>query len=126
VQVGADTNWSLVNFGYLAVAAIKTTGSLWTWGWNPAGDLGQNDRFVSRCTPSQVGTDTNWSQIVVNERFMMAIRTNGTLWAWGNNRGGHLGQNDRVYRSSPTQVGAGTTWVEIGSGSEISFAITLG
>ena len=110
-QVGSGTNWSKVcNLAYVFLA-IKTDGTLWTWGSNSYGQLGLNDT-VSRSSPTQIGTGTNWSKLPVggNSFFCAAIKTDGTLWTWGNNGSGNLGHGDTVHRSSPTQVGSATTW----------------
>jgi len=83
---------------------FKTTGS------NTAGTLGQNDT-VARSSPTQVGTDTNWSAIMSGSysyNQMMARKSDNTLWIWGSN-GGQLGLNDTTFRSSPTQL-PGTDW----------------
>jgi alpha-tubulin suppressor-like RCC1 family protein len=74
-----------------------------------------------------VGSDTNWSQLAFGYYHTIALKTDGTLWSWGANERGQLGENDRVYRSSPVQVGTDTNWYDIASeGSGIqptSFAI---
>jgi alpha-tubulin suppressor-like RCC1 family protein len=110
VQVGTDTNWSTIDM-YTITSAIKTNGTLWTWGESQFGQLGGNNSTIRRSSPVQVGTDTNWSMIKCTSYHTVAIKTDGTLWAWGRNDYGQLGLNDRgVYRSSPVQVGTGTTW----------------
>ena len=91
--------------------AIKTDNTLWTWGSNAVGCLGQNspDNY-SRSSPIQIpGTD--WSRLSINEYLHTAIKTDGTLWTWGQNYVGGLGQNDQAHRSSPTQV-PGTNWAQ--------------
>jgi alpha-tubulin suppressor-like RCC1 family protein len=55
----------------------------------------------------------------------VAIKTNGTLWAWGQNNTGQLGQSDVVPRSSPVQVGALATWLRIGKGSEFISPVAI-
>jgi alpha-tubulin suppressor-like RCC1 family protein len=115
VQVGSGTTWASVSGGYLHTAAIKTDGSLWTWGYNPYGQLGKND-LVSRSSPVQVGALTNWSSVSAGYNFVLAIKTDGTLWSWGYNIYGRLGLNDIVDRSSPVQVGSGTTWSKVSVG----------
>ena len=52
-----------------------------------------------------------------------AIKTDGTLWAWGQNSNGGLGLNDIVSRSSPVQVGTSATWSSVTQGGGTSFAI---
>jgi alpha-tubulin suppressor-like RCC1 family protein len=126
-QVGTETNWNTVsgtsNGGRFA-AAIKTNGTLWMWGNNNYGSLGVNDR-VSRSSPVQVGTLTNWSKATTGSYNTLAIKNDGTLWCWGENGQGQLGLNDRVYRSSPVQIGTGTDWATIPNktGSNFNFAI---
>ena len=107
-QVGTDTNWYLLAGRYLHALSTKTNGTLWLWGDNSYGQLGLNDR-VARSSPIQLGTDT-WSKISGDNSVSCAIKTNGTLWLWGGNFYGQLAQNDQVYRSSPVQVGTDTNW----------------
>jgi alpha-tubulin suppressor-like RCC1 family protein len=117
VQVGTSTNWSKLSLGGSGngqnMFAIKTDGTLWGWG-NPGGSgaLGLNS-VTLRSSPTQIGTDTNWSLVTTGGYLTFAIKTNGTLWGWGQNGSGQLGQNDRVYRSSPIQIGAGTNWSNV-------------
>jgi len=108
-QVGSNTNWATISVGYLQMAATKTDGTLWTWGRNDGGQLGQNDR-IDKSSPVQVGTDTNWYFVQVGSYGGLGVKTNGTLWAWGRNNFGIVGQNNTIYRSSPVQVGTDSTW----------------
>ena len=60
--------------------ALKANGTLWAWGDNTFGELG--DGFsTSRFTPAQVGTATNWSDMAAGEIHSLALRTDGTMWA---------------------------------------------
>ena len=113
VQIGTGTDWYDVAAGSGYVLATKTNGTLWAWGRNDQGQLGQNDT-VYRSSPVQVGTQTNWNYAIAGPYFSgLAIKTNGTLWAWGYNEGGYLAQNDTIDRSSPVQIGADTNWIYI-------------
>ena len=124
VQVGALTTWSAVACGDNHTIAIKTDGTLWSWGVNNYGELGQNIAYtIYRSSPVQVGALTTWSKISGGNNQTIAIKTDGTLWSWGGNPYGQLGQGDTVSRSSPVQVGAGTTWSKISAGSEFCAAI---
>jgi len=113
VQVGALTDWASVALGFRSGHGIKTDGTLWSWGHN--GNYGQlgDGTLISRSSPIQVGSDTNWSSVDVSQYTVNAIKTGGTLWAWGSNAQGQLGQGDTISRSSPTQVGALTNWSKI-------------
>jgi alpha-tubulin suppressor-like RCC1 family protein len=98
------TNWSKVACGYGNTSAIKTDGTLWSWGINDNGQLGDNTG-TNRSSPVQtVAGGTNWKQISCRFRHTAAIKTDGTLWSWGNNSGGKLGDNTGTYRSSPVQT----------------------
>ena len=94
--------------------AVKTDGSLWMWGANNSGNLGQNNK-TARSSPVQVpgstwGSGYQQSMIAVTGN----IKTDGTLWVWGNNSYGDLGQGDNTNYSSPVQV-PGTTWRTVSS-----------
>jgi alpha-tubulin suppressor-like RCC1 family protein len=118
VQIGSLTNWSDVSAGGQVSGAIKTDGTLWTWGRATGGALGLNrtypaqQHYISVSSPTQIGADTNWYKITVQADNMWAVKTDGTLWAWGSNGGGH-GSNSTTARSSPTQVGALTDWSKL-------------
>ena len=96
--------------GFYNFTAIKSDGTLWTWGSNGTGGLGLND-IVPRSSPVQVGVATNWSSVYGTSGCNVGIKTDGTLWCWGANNNGQLGQNNLVYRSSPVQVGLLTNWL---------------
>lgn len=123
VQVGALTNWAQVSGGEFHSVAIKTDGTLWSWGGNGQGQLGLGDT-TNRSSPVQVGALTNWDKVVTGSLHTVAIKTDGTMWTWGYNTGGALGLGDTTNRSSPVQVGALTTWAtDFAAGSVSSFAI---
>ena len=88
-------------------AAIKTDGSLWIWGTNENGQLGQNTNGTpsgtldGRSSPAQVGTDTTWANIVWTQYTAYAVKTDGSLWQWGQDL---YATNNTVHRSSPTQI----------------------
>ena len=111
-QVGTDTNWSKVVGDQRSTIGLRTNGTLWSWGYDDKGQLGQNVVYIDRSSPTQIGTDTNWSDVDIGNGSVIARRTNGTLWSWGNNNIGTLGLNDKVHRSSPVQLGSATNWAK--------------
>lgn len=124
VQIGALTNWSKVMCGVQHTIAIKTDGTLWSWGANNYGQLGQNISYLTyRSSPVQVGALTTWTSISCNNYSSFSIKTDGTLWSWGQNDFGQLGQSDTIARSSPVQVGALTNWSVISGGGTHSVAV---
>jgi alpha-tubulin suppressor-like RCC1 family protein len=126
VQVGALTAWLEVSTGNYFSGAVKTDGTLWMWGRNHKGQLGQGGT-ASTSSPVQVGVLTNWSKVkcLSNQNsHTLALKTDGTLWAWGYNGSGQLGQGNTTDYSSPVQIGALTNWLEIGGGLYSSGART--
>jgi alpha-tubulin suppressor-like RCC1 family protein len=110
--------------------AIKTDGTLWAWGTNNRGRLGIGD-LTDRSSPVQVGTLNNWSKIYPGEDptgnfgSCAAIKTDGTLWAWGMNSNGQNGQGERdiAARSSPVQIGTNTNFASGSFGQEHGIAL---
>jgi len=115
---GGGTNWCQVSGGPQHTAAVKTDGTLWTWGCNNAGQLGTNST-VSRSSPgTTAGGGTDWCQVSSGGSHTAAVKTDGTLWTWGCNDAGRLGDNSTVNRSSPvTTAGGGTTWCQVSAAS---------
>jgi len=121
-QVGTGTNWSKIDAGIRLMGAIKTDGTLWTWGRNHFGQLGIGSN-ESKSSPTQV-SGTSWNLISMGSYYhAAAIKTNGTLWTWGRNSFGQLGTNGPGEPASPVQVGTETTWTQVQTGSQITFAI---
>ncbi len=117
VQVGALTTWSKVSTNHYSCLATKTDGTLWSWGYNVYGQLGQNIAYtINRSSPVQIGALTTWLNISAGQYSCLATKTDGTLWSWGRNDRGQLGQSNVINRSSPVQVGALTTWLNISAG----------
>ena len=106
-----------------ATLASKSDGTLWSWGENNNGRLGQNEASPGNHKSSPVQLPGTWG---IDSRNKMttgtggasfAIKSDGTLWAWGRGNDGSLGLNQEdVYRSSPTQI-PGTTWSSITTAS---------
>ena len=110
-----------------ATMAVKTDGTLWTWGSNEHGELGQNTGSPSMnlSSPTQVGTGTDWSDVRGFIRNAMAVKTDGSLWGWGSNYQGTIGDNSNVKRSSPVQV-PGIWDISFVSEADTSSKVTFG
>ncbi|WP_106915321.1 RCC1 domain-containing protein [Chryseobacterium aurantiacum] len=114
--------WQKINAGFLHSLGIKTDGTLWTWGFNPLGELGDGTT-VSRSTPKQIGSSSNWQKIAAAKYISFAIKTDGTLWGWGANFLSQLGDGTTVAKNIPTQIGIATDWADIAVGEAHTLAI---
>jgi alpha-tubulin suppressor-like RCC1 family protein len=111
--VAFGTNWKQVVCGY-HTAAIKTDGTLWLWGRNTSGQLGDNSTTNKSSPVQTIAFGTNWKQVSVGRSHTAAIKTDGTLWAWGRNNYGQLGDNSTTNKSSPVQtITYGTNWKQV-------------
>jgi alpha-tubulin suppressor-like RCC1 family protein len=127
-QIGTDTDWAAVSAGGNHVIALKTGGTLWTWGINDYGQLGNGapGPTAYSSVPVKIGTATNWKAIAAGDMHSLAIKTDGTLWAWGDNDYGQLGITCSGSCSSagaPTQVGTDTNWKDVDGGFDLTIAL---
>jgi alpha-tubulin suppressor-like RCC1 family protein len=116
--VGGFTDWVQVSTGGFGhTAAIRANGTAWAWGVNGNGQLGDNTTTARSSPVSVVGGFTDWVQITAGRVHTVAVRANGTAWAWGYN-GGRLGNNSNTQQSSPVSVFGGfTDWCQVSAGS---------
>ena len=118
------TNWKQVSAGNIHCAAIKTDGTLWTWGYGTLGRLGDNT-VTDKSTPvTTFAGGNNWKQVSAGSFHCAAIKTDGTLWTWGLGGDGQLGDNTITNKSTPvTTFAGGTNWKEVSSGYKHCAAI---
>lgn len=103
-QVGTATNWSTVAAGLSHTLAINTLGELYAFGRNREGQLGTGSVLTSVTSPQQVGDETTWSSVFAGHLSSFAIRSDGTVWAWGNNADGQLGIGTNINQRTPLLV----------------------
>jgi alpha-tubulin suppressor-like RCC1 family protein len=109
--IAGGTNWKQIAGGIWSSAGIKTDGTLWTWGSGYQGQLGDNTTTGKSSPVQTIAGGTNWKQVAGGFYWFAAIKNDGTLWTWGYNNKGQLGDNSNTARSSPIQTAsAGTTW----------------
>jgi alpha-tubulin suppressor-like RCC1 family protein len=117
------SDWLAIEAGNSHTIVLKTNGTLWAWGLNDNGQLGINDT-TQRTTPTQEFTSaSDWSIINAGYKYSLGIKTNGTLWAWGDNSAGQLGLGDTEARLTPSQIGIDSDWTKITGG--ISHTLSL-
>ena len=123
VQVGALTDWSKVSAGRACFQCIKTDGTLWAWGFGNAGQLGNIGAPLWTSSPVQIGVATDYYSVSCGTQHNLSIKTDGTLWAWGTNNFGQLGNGLTAKVDSPIQIGALTDWAYVAAGTEVSFGV---
>ena len=116
------STWSYVAGGWSHSLGLKTDGSLWAWGWNLQGQLG-NGLNASSNKPVHVGDDRNWGLFASGSAHTLALKTDGSLWAWGSNAAGQLGIVSTRQIFFPVRVTADTTWAHVAAGSNHSLAV---
>ena len=122
--VGGFTDWCQVSVGNTTTLAIKSSGALFAWGENSLGQIGDNTTISKSSPVSVVGGFTDWCQVSAGSAHNVALRTNGTAWAWGFNNSGRLGDNTTINKSSPVSVVGGfTDWCKVSAGFSHSLGI---
>lgn len=117
------TNWCLVSSGD-STSALKTDGTLWSWGQGACGRLATGNVLTS-CSPVQeITSSTNWTAVKLSRFSGSAVKADGTLWSWGNNSNGMLGNGNIVNVSSPVQeFCSATSWCAVSAGDRATSAI---
>jgi len=112
-QVGdTDIQWTDISAGWNHVLAVRSDGSLWTWGGSEAGQLGTGDRGV-RTAPTRITAANNWVSVSAGFDHSSALDTEGQLWLWGSGAQGQLGMGATTDTLTPTQIqpaSAGAQW----------------
>jgi hypothetical protein len=122
-RIGTDTDWCRVAGSHSDALALKTDGSLWGWGWNGFGAATQA-RSKERVTkPTRIGTDTNWTQIAAGAGHCLALKSDGSLWAWGQNDHGQVGDGTTRNQFAVTRIGTDHDWTTLTAGDFSSFAL---
>jgi len=124
VQLSGLSDVAAIAAGANFALALKTDGTVWAWGDNTAGQLGSADAPAApRCPPVQVKGLTNVTAIAAGGAHGLALKSDGTLWAWGSNGGGQLGTGawDANPHFVPLYVTSGVASIAAGPGQ--TFAV---
>lgn len=128
-RVGTDVDWQAVATGSSSTLALKVNGTIWSFGGNDKGQLGLGDVLPSSTAPIQIGDHSDWTAIAIRFRHACALRQDGSLWCWGWNAEGQLGQEDSMAPSTeehiadPVQVHTDRDFVAVDAGDGHTCAI---
>lgn len=119
-QVGAaGVVWRSVSLGFTTGCAVRTDDTLWCWGANADGQVGDGTttkrESVVQVAPGAGGV---WSSVVVGERHACALRVDASAWCWGYNGDGRLGLGTTTAATTPQQVSPGTSWSRLVAGRQ--------
>jgi len=118
-RIGNDTNWVSISAGIAHNLAIKSDGTLWAWGENYTGQFGlgtMGRRNQEANAPVHAAPGNDWKQAVAGGIHTVALKQDGTLWAWGINWAGSLGTGSTSNSAVPVQVGSSTNWIKVWAG----------
>jgi len=130
-----SSSWKFADVGGDSyVVAIKSDGTLWSWGDNTYGQLGNGTKVEQpivtggnytnkTVSPVQIGSSSNWLDVSAGYTHSLAIKMDGTLWVWGSNDNGQLGKGDRTESLSPFQIQG--SWKKVVAGYNFSVGIKI-
>ncbi len=127
--VGTDRDWIQIFSGFKTSYGIRgdgTSGTLWGWGYDTSGNVGDGVANISKITPVQIGTGTNWVSVGANEYLTHGITAAGTLWTWGGDTYDWFGSLFGASASTPVQIGAATNWSKIIPGEQMNVFLNTG
>ena len=121
-------SWISISGGTGTTYAINSVGKLFSWGSSGQNAAGAGFAFgdgitYNRSSPTQVG-NSSWSQVTASGGNTLLIRSDKTLWSWGDNTNGHVGDNTSVSKSLPVQIGT-SSWTFVHVNGTSAYAIRL-
>jgi hypothetical protein len=127
-QIGNETNWTQIRAGLAHNLALKADGSLWAWGANDFGQVGDGTTNDFQPEITQITPDHDWRAIAIgdnyNDNYSFALKQNGTLWGWGANFfDTPWDVNRKRLVLAPRQIDPGTNWTAISLSSFYLFAL---
>jgi RHS repeat-associated protein len=126
-QLAANNRSAVIDAAINSSAAVKNNNSAWDWGDNTAGEIGNGGAGGSVAAPFPLGSPLNSGVTGVAggqlESFNLALRSDGSVWAWGDNSKGELGDGTTTQRNSPVQVPGLSSVVSVAGGGYHSMAL---
>jgi alpha-tubulin suppressor-like RCC1 family protein len=125
IQVGTISSIQNIYAGLINTFVIKVDGTLWGIGSNLNGSLGVNSTSENFTTFQQITTTNNWLKIAPSLFFTLALKTDGTIWAWGQDDHNQTGNPPASQsQNTPIQVGIANDWIDVATTtSKTAFAL---
>lgn len=110
------SNWIALagNGGAFGVVALQSDGTLWKI--LTADGRTKTNRaawFSLTPQPHRIGSDNDWKSVAAGANYVFAVKTNGTLWGWGDNESGQFAPDTRPYVPEPVRIGKDSDWAEV-------------
>ena len=102
---------------------MKSDGTVWSWGYNNKGQIGNGTITVNELSPVQATGLTGVVSVAAGYEHTVALKSDGTVWTWGYNNYGQLGDGTTTDESSPVQVSGLTGVIAIAAGYEHTVAL---
>ncbi|MDB5106241.1 MAG: repeat-containing protein [Fibrobacteres bacterium] len=123
VAVATLTNITSVSAGGFHSLALKSDGSVWAWGWNQYGQIGNGTSGNWLQVPVQVPGLSGITAIAAGAGHSLALKSDGTVWAWGYNQFGQLGDGSTTNRSVPVKITGLEGVVSLAAGGNAGYAV---
>lgn len=122
LQVGTE-KWMKVAMRSSSCIGIQVDGSLWLWGNNDSGQLAKDPEEVATLnSPKQYGTD-RWLDCASGFYHSVALKADGTIWAWGKNNKNQVNELDVSLQIEPIQVGTDADWIAVYAGISSTYGL---
>lgn len=125
IQVPGLSGVKAIAAGYCHIVALKVDGTVWAWGANYSGQIGDGTSDIYTCRPSPIQV-SGLSQVVAvgaGQSHSVAVKSDGTVWAWGANSSNELGDGTTTQRTRPVQVQGLTGVASVAAGWDHTLAI---
>src|SRR5215208_921824 len=123
VQVGGITGVKDLAGGWQHSLAVKEDGTAWAWGSNEYGQLGDGTTTIIRTSPVKISGLSGVKDLAGGRQHSLAVKEDGTVWAWGDNYYGQLGDGTTTDRTTPVQVSGLSSVKDVSSGAFHSLAV---
>lgn len=125
VHIDTANRWKAIYAGAIHNLGIKANGAVLAWGDNGFGQLGNNANTDKNYAAQVHAADDEWQSNKAGEHHSIALKADGTIWAWGDNTYGQLGDSTTVSKNRPIQIGSGRDWQAVAAGYDYSLAIKI-